>query len=190
VPNPLGIDDKDLGIGEGLQSVLVKWGNETIEKLRKSLDSKTSDNTSKNLEQSLVVLPIVMNGENWTMNFQADGYWKFINSGVHGKGETRKTDSPFGDAGSVFQDKGGNSPFMFKEAKPSVKHFLGWANTKGLNPYAVRESVYQKGIAPTHFFDEVISKEWIAELVKRVEKAGAKQIEIDISKDFKARING
>jgi hypothetical protein len=36
--------------------------------------------------------------------------------------------------------------------KPSVKHFLQWSASKGLNPYAVRESVYHQGIKPSLFF--------------------------------------
>jgi hypothetical protein len=76
--------------------------------------------------------------------------------GVRGAGGTRKSTSPFNkrnNKGKIWKQKAPNSPYSFKDGKkPSVKHFKRWAQSKGLNPFAVRESVFRQGIAPTKFF--------------------------------------
>lgn len=167
-----------------LVGTLQKWGNETIVKLRKSLNDKTSKGTSKQLEQSLVVLPVEFQGSRYVMNFKAEDYWKFINSGVRGAGGEKKS-------GGSWRQKGGGSPFAFSTKKPPLDSgTLGtslryWAKNKSLNEYAVRESIFRQGIKPTHFFDDVITQSWIAELITRLEKAGSKEIEIVFSKEFK-----
>lgn len=185
MPSIFGIPDSKLVQDEqsSMGSALIEWGNETIEKLKASLDEKVSDGTRGDLRQSLIVLPLKVQDQSWSMEFQAEDYWKFINKGVQGLGGTNES------KGIAYQNKGGGSPFSFKEGnKPSARHFESWSNAKGLNMYAVRESVFRQGIRPTHFFDDVITPEWTAELVKRMEQAGAREIEISISGDFKATI--
>ncbi len=178
--------DSDLILNEeeSLTGTLQKWGNETITKLRKSLNAKTSKDTSKQLEQSLIVLPVEFQGSRYVMNFKAEDYWKFINSGVRGVGGKRKD-------GSAFKQKGGGSPYAFTTKKPPVNFsslsggsLRQWSHNKGLNEYAVRESIFRQGIKPTHFFDDVITQQWIAELISRLEKAGSKEIEIVFSREF------
>jgi hypothetical protein len=66
-----------------------------------------------------------------------------------------------------------NSPFKFKEGvKPSVKHFLQWSANKGLNPYAVRESVYHQGIKPSLFFTTPFERAFLRLPDELIEKFG------------------
>jgi hypothetical protein len=70
-------------------------------------------------------------------------------------GGTRKTTSAFSkrnNKGKIWKQKAPNSPFQYKDKKPPVSAFKRWAESKGLNPYAVRESVYRQGIPATKFF--------------------------------------
>ncbi len=165
--------------GDTMTVALQKWGDDTIKKLRQSIRDTTSKGTSRNLEQKTVVLPIQFGQDKWVMSFSSADYWKFINSGVQGVGGRRKDLS-------AWVNKAPASPFSFKQGKkPSAKHFDLWSNTKGLNKFAVRESVFRQGIKATHFFDNVISKEWINALVKRMAKAGGGEITLILSKDFK-----
>ena len=174
--------DTELATGqETMSDVLIAWGNEVVKALKKSLDDKTSDGTSGELEQSIVVLPINYLGQKWQLQFKAADYWKFINKGVQGVGG-KKAD------GGNWSNKGGSSPFRFKNKKPPLIHGIGlsaWAYNKGLNPYAVRESIFRRGIKPTFFFDSVVNKSLKEDLIERLEKAGAKEVEITLSKDFK-----
>jgi hypothetical protein len=82
-------------------------------------------------------------------------YGEYQDKGVKGAGGTRKTTSQFNrrnNKGKIWKQKAPNSPFQYKDKKPPISAFRQWAASKGLNPYAVRESVYRQGIAPTKFF--------------------------------------
>jgi hypothetical protein len=178
--------DTDLILSEddSLQGTLVKWGNETITKLKKSLTDKTSEGTSGALLQSLIVLPVEFQGSRYVMSFKAEDYWKFINKGVRGAGGKRKDGTPF-------KQKGGGSPYAFTTKKPPVNFsslsggsLRQWAYNKGLNPFAVRESIFRSGTKATHFFDDVITQSWISELINRLEQSGSREIEIVFNKEF------
>ena len=84
-----------------------------------------------------------------------EDYGEFQDKGVKGAGGTRKTTSAFNrrnNKGKIWRQKASNSPFRYKDKKPPVSAFKDWAQSKGLNPYAVRESVFRQGITPTKFF--------------------------------------
>ena len=84
------------------------------------------------------------------------------NQGVMGAGGVRSTTSKFkktDNKGKMWKQKGKGSPFSFKIGnKPSVKHFTQWANSKGLSPFAVRESVFRQGISRSLFFTTPFEK--------------------------------
>ena len=89
------------------------------------------------------------------MSFFMEDYGKFQDQGVKGAGGTRKTTSAFkrtNNKGKIWKQKAPNSPFAYKDKKPPVSAFKAWAESKGLNPFAVRESVFRQGITPTKFF--------------------------------------
>ena len=89
-------------------------------------------------------------------------YGVFVDKGVRGVGGVRKQTSIFkrtNNRGKLWKQKGGDSPFSFKEGKkPSVKHFIEWSNKRGLSPFAVRESVYHQGIEPNRFLKKAVEK--------------------------------
>ena len=107
-----------------------------------------------------------------TVEIVMEDYYKFIDEGVQGVGGEKK-------GGGIFEQVAPNSPFSYKEGnKPSAEHFKQWALTKNLNPFAVRESVFRKGITPNHFYSDVMTEQWIDVLVDRLEKVGAGAVEI------------
>ena len=111
-------------------------------------------------------------------------YGAFIDKGVRGAGGTRKTTSTFkrtNNKGKIWKQKGGNSPFSYKEGiKPSVKHFIDWSESKGLNPFAVREAVYRQGIEPSNFFTDAV-EENINLLPKEISKAFALDVKSTVN---------
>ena len=170
----MAIDDSLLtGIGsDNIQTVILDWQNETITKLQKSLDEKASSGTSLQLRQSIQPKKLQQTESGLLMVIEAEDYYKYIDEGVRGVGGERST-------GGIFEQVAPNSPFSYKEGgRPSVKHFEQWAATKGINPFAVRESVFRKGIKPNNFFSSVMTDEWINELSTRLEKVGAENIEV------------
>ena len=161
-----------------IEKTILDWQNETIAKIQESLDN-TTNGTSGALRQSFVPSEIKREGNTATFEIIAEDYYKFVDEGVQGVGGENKS------KGGVFQNVAPNSPFSYKDGmKPSVKHFELWSRVKGLNPFAVRESVFRKGLTPSYFYTDVITEEWIDELSNRLEIAGAGQVEIIIKENI------
>ena len=60
--------------------------------------------------------------------------------------------------------------------KPPVKGLKEWSYLKGLNPFAVRESIFKKGIKPSLFFTKAFEHHF-SKLPKELEEAFALDIE-------------
>lgn len=130
------------------------------------------------MEQSIVALPIKVQGGTITIEIQAADYWKFVNDGVQGVGG-KKAD------GSQWAKKNTTSPFSYKpDRKPSVKHFIDWSRLAGKSPFAVRETVFRSGTKGNKFFDEVINDKFENELATRLTEMLSRAIEVDIKTDF------
>ena len=138
---------------ELLEAVLTKFAKFVIQQARTNL-TKGRHNFDKTLYNSLQYKLFV--GENsFTLGIEMEDYGDFQDKGVRGAGGTRKTTSAFNrrnNKGKIWKQKAPNSPFAYKDKKPPVSAFKKWAESKGLSPYAVRESVYRQGITPTKFF--------------------------------------
>lgn len=170
------LDDNILtSTGQGvspIEATIDQWNNETIERLQKSLDDRASSGTSKMLRQSIVPQAIKQTENGLSLEVVMEDYYKYIDQGVQGAGG-EKAD------GGVFQNVAPSSPFRYKDGvKPSVRHFEQWSKVKGLNPFAVRESVFRKGITPNFFYSDVMTDEWIGELTRRLEVAGAGTVSV------------
>ena len=137
-----------------LAAVLIKFGKYVIQQARSNL-TKGKHNFDKTLYNSLRY-NIYYSDNKFSMVFSMEDYGEYQDKGVRGAGGTRKSTSPFNkrnNKGKIWKQKAPNSPYSYKDGKkPSVKHFKRWAESKGLNPFAVRESVFRQGIAPTKFF--------------------------------------
>ena len=171
--------ESNIGAEGTFNVVLEKWGNESIEKLRKSLRDKTSTGTSKQLEQSLIALPIQVGSGTFLLTLKGEDYYKYIDKGVQGAGGQRSE--------GQWTNKAPQSQFKFSSKKPPLTRGQGlslWAYTKGINEYAVRESIFRQGIKATNFYSDIMNEKWIGELVSRLEKSGAKEIELVISKEY------
>lgn len=175
----MAIEDSLLtSTGQGvnpIEATLDQWNNETIKLLQKSLDERASTGTSLALRQSIIPQAIKQTETGLLLEIVMEDYYKFIDEGVQGVGGDNKS------TGGVFQNVAPNSPFSYKDGvKPSYKHFEQWANVKGLNPFAVRESVFRKGIKPNYFYTDVMTDDRINILVDRLEVAGAGTVEVMI----------
>ena len=136
------------------QDALNAFGKYVVQQSRSKL-TQSNKNVSKRLYESLGYdLKVMPNS--FSMAFLMEEYGEYQDKGVRGVGGTRKTTSRFNkknNKGKIWKQKGGNSPFSFKEGrKPSVKHFEAWSRSKGLSAFAVRESVYRQGIKASLFF--------------------------------------
>ena len=139
---------------ELVEATLTKFAKRVIRQARSNL-TKKKKNFNKALYNSLSY-KLKVSKNSFYLNFYMEDYGAYQDEGVKGAGGTRKTTSSFNkrnNKGKIWKQKAPNSRFKFKEGtKPSVKHFKAWAQSKGLNPYAVRESVFRQGISPSKFF--------------------------------------
>ena len=140
---------------ERVQQVMDAFGKKVVQQSRSRL-TKGKRNSSKTLYNSLGYDLEVFKTGNFSMSFEMEDYGEFQDQGVKGAGGTRNTTSKYNrrnNKGKIWKQNAPNSPFSFKEGKrPSVKHFKKWAESKGISPFAVRESVFRQGIKPTQFF--------------------------------------
>lgn len=169
--------------------VIQELGNYTVDQLRKSLQSKVRGFTSKNLEQSIRfdVIPVGANAYRFRVYF--DDYGNFIDEGVKGIGNKGLKPKTKNSKRKNYSNKVSRSRFSFKQSrKPSYKHFVLWSKIHGLNPFAVRESVWRRGLNPNHWFSEVVDENFVNNFVRVLEKAGAKQLEIDLKNILEGKV--
>jgi len=170
----LGIDKTVLSGGQAdkdLNDVLLSWANDLIEDLTKSLDDETSNDTSKALRTS--IKPIPAKGRIIEVGISMLDYYDFINKGVRGVGGHEK------GLKQVF------GQYAFSNLMPRSDEgssLANWAEIKGLSPFLVARSIFQRGIEGTQWFDKVFDQAAINDLIKRVSEATGKQMGVGIRK--------
>jgi len=119
------------------------------------------------------------------------GFWQ--EEGVRGVGGVRKTTSRFNkrnNKGKMWKQNGKGSRFSFKSPaislKPDSTHrgIKLWANSKGLNPYAVARSIAMQGLKPSRFMTKALESEFKTLPNELVEAYG---LDIDDFLDFNAK---
>lgn len=171
--NPLGID-KSLVTTDGsndLNTVLLDWANDLIKELTESLDKETSDNTSGALRQS--IKPIPSQGDVVEVGISMLDYYDYTNKGVKGVGGHEK------GLKTVF------GQYAFSSAMPDASEgstLSSWATQRGLSPFLVARSIFQRGIEGTQWFDKIFNEAAINDLIERVSEAAGKQLAVGIRK--------
>lgn len=161
---------------DSIGGILQEFGNFLQANLRKSLFDKEA-NVSDRLGSS-ILFNVDFSGSSWRFELSMEDYGKFIDQGVQGAGK-----DPESKSSKVFPNVAPASPFSFKQnKKPSVEHFRAWSNYRGgLNPYAIRESVFRSGIRPNYFYSSIVDENLINELVSLLEQKGAIALEREIA---------
>lgn len=166
-------------------------GDSIVKDAKANLKSKNKVDTGT-LETSVNNTGIKFSKNSIQLNLKMSYYGAFIDKGVRGVGGVRKQTSTYkrtNNKGKLWKQKGGKSPYSFKEnKKPSVKHFIEWSNRKGLSPYAVRESVFHQGIEPSHFLEDAI-KTNIEKIPKQITDAFALDVTNLLNTIIKANLN-
>jgi len=146
---------------ENLKEQLDDFANQIVKDAVNNLESSGKVDTGK-LKNSVKNDGTKISKNSVEIRLRLLPYGAFVDKGVRGVGGVRKQTSAFkrtNNKGKLWKQKGGNSPYSFKEGrKPSVKHFIDWSNKRGLSPYAVRESVYHQGIEPNRFLEKAVNK--------------------------------
>ena len=142
-----GIVAEPKSIGDVMNNLAIRVTQEVL----KQIDAEQLMDTG-NLRQS-VQMPVKFFGTKFVATLFMADYYDYINKGVKG---------------TISQAKAPGSPYSFKNKKPPL--FKEWSYRKGLNPFAVQQSVFKKGIRKRPFWDKAyntITKGDIFELLKR-----------------------
>lgn len=182
------LDDEIETVGSltSFLGVIQNFGNDITGRLRASLQKKVTGFTSKNLEQSIRfdVTPVGDNQYRFVVYF--DEYGSYLDQGVKGVGSAGLKSKKNRKS---WRNQVTGTPFSFKAfKKPSAKHYRQWASVHGLNMYAVRESVFRKGLTPNHWFSDVVNEDIANDLVRSMEDVGVKRIEIDFKNVLEGRV--
>ena len=151
-----GIVAQPKNIGDVMNNLAIRVTQEVL----KQIDKEDLIDTG-NLRQS-VQMPVKFFGTKFVATLFMADYYDFINQGVQGSKESNKAPG---------------SPYSFTNKKPPInvssidgRSLRQWAERKGLNPFAVRESIFQKGIKPRPFWNKAyntITQGDIFELLKK-----------------------
>jgi hypothetical protein len=140
-----GIVAEPKSIGDVMNNLAIRVTQEVL----KQIDAEQLMDTG-NLRQS-VQMPVKFFGTKFVATLFMANYYDFINKGVQGTRTARS-----------------DTPYSFRVKKPPL--FKEWAYRKGLNPFAVQQSVFKKGIRKRPFWDKAyntITQGDIFELLKR-----------------------
>ena len=177
-------ENVDFGANDNTMSgVLTSFGNKLQRALRESLQTKVHGVTPKSLEGS-ILFDVSFQNNIYSFELTMEDYGTYLDEGVQGAGGKRKS----GDrAGSFFTNKGGNSRFKYTNKKPPLNQsavngssLRQYSAANGMNMYALRESIFRQGIKPTHFYSDIVNQSLLDELTTKLEKAGAKGIELEL----------
>jgi hypothetical protein len=161
--------------------VIVKFAD-SVTKNAKGNINKQGIGASDNLSASIVPLPIVVDGNNYTLEIEWADYGKYVDQGLIG------TESGDRAQGSPFQI-GRNAPFA-KRA-----NIRKWITDKPINPggrrgqrlptreslsYAITKSVNRKGTKRTLFFSDALTPAMQKALIEDVAEALGKTISISM----------
>ena len=176
---------------DNLKEALDDFSDKIVSDAKANLISTGKVDTGK-LKDTLQNLGAKVSKNSIEINIKMMPYGAFVDKGVRGVGGVRQTTSAFkrtNNRGKMWKQKGGKSPYSFKEGvKPSVKHFIEWSNKRGLSPYAVREAVYHQGIAPNHFLSNAVESN-MKSLSKVITDAFALDVQSTVNFLIKSNFN-
>lgn len=162
--------------GKTVADVLQDFGNDIQDDLRNSLEILNHEDTHA-LWQSIEFRVGFEGLSGFVFTLSYDDYGIFLDEGVEGVGG-KKAD------GTQWRKRPVKSPFSFKNKRPPVKQLAGWAYRKKLNPFAVSESIFHRGIENSNWYSSVVTQKRIDELSENLAKAGASELQIIIKDAF------
>lgn len=144
-----------------MSQVMGNIAAEMVYCLKQTIDEKGL-NFKGNLKDT-VRMPVEMFGQRMVATLFMADYYDYLNQGVRGIGGNRKSNN------QPWEIKAPNSPYSFKKG-PKVSVIREWAQSKGLNEYAVRTSIAHKGIRPRYFFDDCMKETFTGEAFNQFKK--------------------
>jgi len=183
--------------------VLLEWGNENAEQMRKLLRERLKQKkTESNLAQSIHANNPTIKGQVVTMQIDLNDYWMFVDLGV--KGLVNK--SALGIPTKTYTNKDYPSGFSFKNmATPPqmITNLQDYIARKGIQARQGNEStskviqtsfqmaeamasaIKMKGIDGTKFYSDTFNQESYNELTTKLSSIIGQEVEFRLITEFK-----
>jgi len=167
IPNSLLSDKNKSGT---LVSVLQDFGNDLTKKLKKNLQNSITTVTSKSLEQSIEFTVKFISKEEVKLELLINDYYEFVDEGVQGVGGMNA------DKTWSYLKKNTTSRFSFEDKKPPLDDLEEWSTWNNVNPFAVQNSVFHRGIKATNFYSDVVNQKLLNDLYAEIQEVGGEII--------------
>ena len=184
----LGFDINDVEVisePKNLSEVLNNLAAELVYCLQQTIDKENL--IYKRELRDTVRMPVKLFDTMVVAELYMQDYYKFMDKGVRGIGGQRKSGKRKGEPWRI---KAPNSPFQFKRG-PKVSHIKEWANSKGLNEFAVRTTIAFEGLKPRYFYTDCVDESFTGELwnkhLKQFSVVTGKNITRQFKKGFKKK---
>ena len=142
-----------------LNEVLENLAADIVECLKKNLAEHKIKDTGE-LANS-IEMPIKLFGTTLNATLSLEDYYDYVNKGVRGAGGNRKTEGgKYLKSGphQAWKVRAVGSPYHFSNLRPPLSALKNWCAKRGLNVFAVQESIFRKGLKPRPFYDECIDE--------------------------------
>lgn len=124
-----------------LKQIKDQWGSETVAAILREMDKKRNSlNFNGTLRKSIIYEQA--NDLDGDISFFMADYGQFLDKGVNGILSAYATSYSYSGDPQKIRKMGG-------ALKP-------WADSKGINPWALAWSLQRKGLEPRRFFDSVV----------------------------------
>jgi len=180
-----------------IEEAVIRFVNSLSDAMKSNLTEKDAYYADSELVQSIITLPLNVNGTTFSMAIDMNYYGDFINKGVSG------TRNKF------------NSPYSFKKESVSPafnKSLRKWITKRGIPiqsrysqtrnltksarakkqidektkmAYAMGMGIKREGIEPTHFIDDALSEKSIQTFAQSLADALGRSISVTIINKFK-----
>ncbi len=124
---------------EAMEFALTRFAKAVVKQARTNLTRKGHKFTG-DLSKSLDNWEVKVTKNSIYISFSMEDYGEYQDLGVKGAANFKS------------HKMSRYTPFRYKDKMPPTKDLKKWANSKGLNEFAVARSIYQKGIPQTLFF--------------------------------------
>lgn len=117
---------------ENLHKSIFETQNSFIKKLKQKLPKETGS----------LINSVEASKDKFSFEILIADYFKFIDQGVNG------TENSVG------------SIFSYSKKKPPIKSIEGFANRKGINKWALQNSLFKKGIKPQKISEKIVFEDF------------------------------
>lgn len=160
-------------LGRDIERDLEAATFDSIEDVASRLIALLQQNAPDNsgfLQQSISALPIRKEGDVWVLAIEWEEYGTYQDEGVKGAKSTYPSAS--------------NSPFSYKTKMPPInsstiggQSLRQFAESKGISPFAVAKSIFNKGLRATKWATNTIESSEVQSLIDDIATLIVKQYE-------------